>query len=504
MERTKEIDITVDSSILATFQNMPMEMFKVFREFIDNSLQSYLDHREKLDSLPNSPKKLVMQIEWTGTEIVIKDNAWGMDEEAFSRALKLNKPSDRAEEDDRLSRFGMGLKTAACYASRDYIITSAAFGSQTQYKAEMDIDYIKAYSPKTSTATISDCLPTEHGTTIRMKKLNPRCTFNSSANKKVRAKLARIYNRLIGDATMEISINGELVDYQEPEMLIDPKTGTEALRTFANVDGFEFSGKRYRYEGWVGVVKVGDSSGDLTGFQYYQANRVVVFSDHPHDLFGGNNDARFQHVIGEIRLLGNEWPITTNKDQLQWEDSGLKDAFVKDLLREDAIQYIFKLAKNTKFRQQPKSNSGNTNSPSPVSSPEPAVTEPTDETHDPTDVSPAAPTPDPVMTVITKRIAYKNTTYIIDIATFDDEPDKDWMNLKVPGEGEDPNHLKLELNMAAPMIAEYSSSPSSQRILYLMAEAFALARIEATKSGLKLNESFAIEQALNDIMRKAK
>lgn len=503
MEKTKDVDITVDSSILAQFQNMPMEMFKVFREFIDNSLQSYWDHREKLDSLPNSPKKLVIQIEWTKSEIVIIDNAWGMDEEAFGRALKLNKPSKRADENDRLSRFGWGLKTAACYASRDYIITSVAYGSQTRYKAEMDIDYIKQYAPKTSKVVISDCLPSEHGTIVRLKKLNPRCTFNSSAEKKVRAKLARIYNRIIGDGALEISINNEALVYEEPVMYVDPKTGTEALKTFANDEGFEFEGKRYRYEGWLGVVKKGDSSGDTTGFQYYQANRIIVFSDHPHELFGGNNDARFQHVIGEIRLLGNEWPITTNKDQILWQDSGLKEAFIQDLMREKDIQYVFKLAKTTKFRPGSKLPV----KPEPL---DPSTTISSFE-YDPVNYQASAETPavqsvpvTSVATKVSKKVTYGQNTYKIDFVTFVDEPDRDWINLKIPEAEQDQNRLEIEINMSAPMIAEYSNSPIVQKVIYMVAETFALARIEAAKSGLKMNDSFAIEQAINDIMRKAK
>ena len=503
MERTKDIDITVDSSILAQFQNMPMEMFKVFREFIDNSLQSYWDHKEKLDSLPGSPKKLVVQIEWTKSEIVITDNAWGMDEEAFGRALKLNKPSERADENDRLSRFGWGLKTAACYASRDYIITSVAYGSQNRYKAEMDIDYIKAYAPKTSRVTISDCLPSEHGTVIRLKKLNPRCTFNSNVEKKVRTKLARIYNRIIGDGALEISINNEVIIYEEPIMYIDPKTGTEALRTFANDQGFEFEGKRYKYEGWLGVIKKGDASGDTTGFQYYQANRIIVFSDHPHELFGSNNDARFQHVIGEIRLLGNEWPITTNKDKILWQDNGLREAFIQDLLREKDVQYVFKLAKNTKFR----SNSKPVNRPEPVSpSPINSPVEPVSDPANPPISQPTVPTivSDPITTKIQKKVTYNQTTYKIDFVSFTDDPDRDWFNLKIPESEQDPAHIEIEINLSAPMIAEYSSSPTVEKIIFKFAEVFALARIEAMKSGLKMNDSFAIEQAINDIMRKAK
>ena len=163
MEKIEQFDIRIDTSLLATFQNMPMEMYKVFREFIDNSLQSYLDHKEQLDSLPGSPKKCIINITWDKSEIVVVDNSWGMDKSAFARAMKLNSKAPEADNDDRLSRFGMGLKTAACYASRDYIIESAAFGNGQKFRTEMDIDYIQRYAPETNSTTISDCSPDEHG-----------------------------------------------------------------------------------------------------------------------------------------------------------------------------------------------------------------------------------------------------------------------------------------------------------------------------------------------------
>lgn len=508
MEETKYFDITVDSSILASFQNTSMEMFKVFREFIDNSLQSYLDHEDKLDSLPDSPKKLVVRILWNKTEIVIEDNAWGMDEEAFSRALKLNKISERSKEDDRLSRFGMGLKTAACYASRDYIIISAAYGSQIQYRSEMDIDFIEEYAPKTNKVDVSGCPLSEHGTTIRMKKLNPRCVYNANAERKVRSVLARIYNKYISDGTIEISINGEVVVYNEPKMFVDPNTGSEALKTFSNDRGFEFEGKRYKYEGWLGVVEKGDSSGATTGFQYYQANRVIVFSDHPRELFGNSNDARYQHVVGEICLLGNEWPITINKDQLQWEDSGLRNAFINDLKQERNVLYIFQLAKKTKFRKAMASNHTPSSS-SPINTP---VDENNNDDQNDKRSLPAVSAdyqatsyaPSSISTKITKKITYKETTYKIDIVSFDQEPDKDWITLKMPDPDQDQTHLEIEINVSAPALAEYAVSPSNQKLIYMMAEFFALARIEAEKAGLKMNDSFAVELALNEIMRKAK
>lgn len=511
---TKEFDITVDTSIISTFRGMPLEMYKVFMECIDNALQSYLDHKKVLDELPDSPKKLVVEITWTKTEIQVRDNAWGMNEEAFQRALKLNKPSARAKEDDRLSVFGMGLKTAACYASSDYFIYSTEYGSGTKYKAEMDVDYISMYAPKTCNVTIEEAPLEEHGTIIRMKKLNKRCLCNADSEKKVLAKLARIYHPYLYQEQLEIILNGIRVKYEEPTFLQDPHTGSDAVVLFSNNEGIEFEGERYRYEGWVAVVKKGDSSGETTGFDYYQAKRAIVLSDHPHELFGGNNDARFQHVYGQIQLFGNQWPVTVNKDTLQWSDNGLHDALIQDILRQENVRRLFELAKKTKYRALSSANPGSQNSLSgDISGFAPGAPNPFAAAGSQTGLMDSAqkgptsfttiPTPAIKQTKVTKKLTFKETVYDLDLITFEGDPDQDWFTLKRPEGEANPNHLVIEINMSAPLAAKLNS-PTGKKVFDLMAEVIVIARMEATKSGLKLNDSFAIEQAINEIMRKAK
>lgn len=507
MEKIEQFDIRIDTSLLATFQNMPMEMYKVFREFIDNSLQSYLDHREQLDSLPGSPKKCIVNITWDKSEIVVVDNSWGMDKSAFARAMKLNSKAPEADNDDRLSRFGMGLKTAACYASRDYIIESAAFGNGQKFRTEMDIDYIQRYAPETNSTTISECSPDEHGTTIRLKKLNPSCRPTTKTEGAVRKTLARIYYMYLQDDLLDISINNERIVSEDPPLQIDPEKGTEVICSVDNSaeEGFLFQGKKYRYMGWIGVLKTGDSSGSLTGFNYYQAKRCVVFSDHPETLFGKSNDARFQHVVGQIELLGNEWPITTNKDQINWGDQGLKDCLIADLLKEKSVKEVFDFAKNFKFRTQTmsKRSKKGSNASSETSAPANAAKDGETTEAALAEATPVVPaTAKTVTATVSNHISYKGTRYAVNFKVSEGDPDADWIKLS-QGPDENKNEIGIEINNSSPYLSNLVTNQQSQKLLYALAQAFALARIEAVKGGLPLNESFTLEEALNDIMRKA-
>ncbi|MEI3504860.1 MAG: hypothetical protein V8Q77_00930 [Bacilli bacterium] len=51
MNNIKEYDVTVESGIISIFQRQNFRLDRVFSEFIDNSLQSFLDHKEVLKEL---------------------------------------------------------------------------------------------------------------------------------------------------------------------------------------------------------------------------------------------------------------------------------------------------------------------------------------------------------------------------------------------------------------------------------------------------------------------
>ena len=47
-KQTKDYDVTVESGIIAIFQSQSYKLERIFAEFIDNSLQSYIDHEEHI------------------------------------------------------------------------------------------------------------------------------------------------------------------------------------------------------------------------------------------------------------------------------------------------------------------------------------------------------------------------------------------------------------------------------------------------------------------------
>ncbi|KJV90952.1 Uncharacterised protein [Mycoplasmopsis arginini] len=56
IKETKKYDISIGTSIYDTLRKTNRKNERLIAEFIDNSLQSFLDHEDELTNRPNSDK----------------------------------------------------------------------------------------------------------------------------------------------------------------------------------------------------------------------------------------------------------------------------------------------------------------------------------------------------------------------------------------------------------------------------------------------------------------
>ena len=109
-------------------------------EFVDNSLQSYITHREELSAAEGSDQSLVVEIEIDSSEdgrIVVRDNAAGIYEHEYQRAFR---PAEAPPDATGLSQFGMGMKSAACWFGRKLTVRSKALDEDVERVVTLDID----------------------------------------------------------------------------------------------------------------------------------------------------------------------------------------------------------------------------------------------------------------------------------------------------------------------------------------------------------------------------
>ena len=341
MNNIKEYDVTVESGIISIFQRQNFRLDRVFSEFIDNSLQSFLDHKEVLKELEDG-KKCKISIIWDSDKIVITDNAFGMNDEEFGRALKLKATNPNAMRNDQLSVYGMGLKYASVYLGNHYSISSTAYKSNVRYYAEVDVPQFEKYNSKTVAAKLSSDSNEVHETVLTITDLRIKRT-NDKEND-LRQKLGLIYNHYIHAGLLSISINRIPINYQRPEL----RPNEEGGKYYENFeDSFVAGGKTYHFTGWIGILNKGDQS--ITGLNLVQANRCIELGYKPERLYGKGNSFQNSRVIGEVVFSGENYVLSFNKDKFVWADDGAEEAFIEKLASNTKIAYIIKMSKKLSF-----------------------------------------------------------------------------------------------------------------------------------------------------------
>jgi hypothetical protein len=342
--RYEKESIEVGSSIQLQFQRSQLPLESIFKEFIDNSLQSFLtpENREKLSS--KGITKCTIKIKIDQDKITISDNAFGMDHEAFRRALKLNEKAAKYAEGS-LSEFGMGLKYAAISLGNEYSIESTALGNSEKYKATITSELLKHNSKSVDNEIEEDYPKDSHFTILTIRDLIRKITsFNLN---KLMIDLSRIYHKYLENEELEILfLPNRPVKYSPPELWIN-EDGSEYQEDFQGE--IEYEGKKYVYYGWIGILKIADTSKNgVAGFSLFKHRRIVISNYRPEKLFGKANSFPYQRIIGEINL--NDWPVDFNKSSFTWND-GLQEEFIESLVDNHVVKKMIKIAKELRKNQ---------------------------------------------------------------------------------------------------------------------------------------------------------
>ena len=333
MTKIFEVPIRPQSSILGTYRNQSYKIEGVISEFIDNSTQSFFDHRNDLKSKCEQDK-VTVKIDIFQNEIKIVDDAFGMNIRDFNRAFKLDSPP---EDTSGRNEKGMGLKTAATWLGNIWSVQTVELGSGKLLSAEINLNDIRENAPDSVSATEEECDRSAHYTIITIKELNRGINKigASQINRLIRI-LSKMYSVDISvNQDVEIFINKNKLAYEQPPLWKDPETGEAYRKDFAL--NFYFDGKEYAIKGWAGIVKTAMTDG--AGFTLLRKGRGIKTGYRPKAIFGGPNSYPYQRIIGDIEMVGSSWEISHAKDSFLW-DTGLEETMLeclkenlKDLIR---------------------------------------------------------------------------------------------------------------------------------------------------------------------------
>ncbi len=119
-----ETDLAVGPSAIEAYSRLSYSMWYAMAEFIDNSTQSRLNYGSIIDDvLRQEGSPLVVEIvhDRVNKQIIFRDNSIGMTNEKLVEALKIAHPTTDSRG---RSKYGMGMKTAACWIGRKWKIVT--------------------------------------------------------------------------------------------------------------------------------------------------------------------------------------------------------------------------------------------------------------------------------------------------------------------------------------------------------------------------------------------
>ena len=341
----EELDIRPEAGILGVFSRLSYKAWYAIAEFVDNSTQSFFTNEDKLNQEKISQVHIQIKYLPNENELIITDDAYGMEIEDFKRAVKLD---SKSEHSDTRNEFGMGLKTAASWFGDIWSVESTQLDSENKYYTEVNIPLLREQKINSVKIQKNTCSKFEHGTTKRIKNVRKQSYPKTPA--KICTLLESMYRRDLesGKVTIEF-ITG---NNSKPLSFIPYEPLSYKGEVWKkNIDfTFEFNKKAYRVNGFVGILKdrkAGGKSGFANaGFALFRRNRVIIGGEgqnyKPTEIFGEAQSTISHKLYGEIDL--DDFPVNQAKDGFIW-DNGLEDEFLKSL--KPRIKNIISLASKT-------------------------------------------------------------------------------------------------------------------------------------------------------------
>lgn len=307
-------------------------MWFALSEFIDNSTQSRMNYGAIIDDVLKSegrPLTVEVTYDHQWKTLKITDNSIGMTHQDLVNALKIAQPTSDSKG---RSKYGMGMKTAACWIGTEWSVTTCEWGSGEEWTATVNVaDVAKG---KTSIPLkmrkVSD---DQHYTTIKIWKLNR--SIPKRAEETIMTYLGSIYRMDIRAGRLIVLFNEKPLPLPEEMEFAKYEDGTIARH---QVD-VHVNGKRVH--GWFGVLRTGGRK--FGGFSLFQHDRQIRgYPDawKPRSVFGGvedegSNTLVSQRLTGELILDGFE--VSHTKDAIQFQGDE------EDLLEKILVEHTLAL-----------------------------------------------------------------------------------------------------------------------------------------------------------------
>ena len=356
--------------LYALFPSLRYTPWVALGEMVDNSIQSYQEHKDELIALNGPTYKLRIEINFSGGEnptIQIIDNAAGIYTNDIQRAFT---PAMPRENQQGIGQYGIGMKSSACWYAKYFTVRTRALGEPFSRTVTFDIPKIisdELYELDIEKEDVTN--PKAHGTRILMRNLNQPIPVAGAAGR-VRSYLRSMYRDFLRTGELILMINGEVQEVTTTNWLKQPYWPTDRGPTDDKIvewikdfeielneshvsDPEKTNDKPPKVRGWVGILDKGATK--KAGLALVWRRKVVQgggnLAESPDDLyrpgtiFGGSNSFERQRVLGELDV--SELKVTSFKDAVVWKQDQ-EEELLKKIKAElnSGSNPLLKMAKN--------------------------------------------------------------------------------------------------------------------------------------------------------------
>ena len=516
MVQLNSVNIRPGVNILAILPHLNYKSWFALAEFVDNSIQSSIDNKKTLKAADGDGYKLRVDIDFDKLKnmITIKDNAAGISSDDYERAFR---PAEVPPDTSGLSKFGMGMKSAACWFAPDWSVRTSALGESLERTVVFNIDKIVQDSIEKLDVQSRSVSANKHYTEIWLEKI--RRFPQGKTIQKIKGHLSSIYRVYICEGSLALYVDGQELSYENPAILKAP--------SYRFPDGQEIKWKKEinfdlgdgkSASGFVAIRET--ASTRFAGLALFRRKRLIMGSAdetyRPEVIFGSSTTFPYQRIFGEIHLRG--FFISHTKDGIKWEES--EDEFLKKLremlstkdfpLLQQAREYRTKAsAKAVRKDATVALNTTASNlRDATLFAGEGSEVEAPLENGNTEDALPPESDAFPELDSADKervefKLSFQNVTWVVAIELSYADDGADWLTIRdrPPFIAPEPRRITVRVDMLHPFMAQFSTM-DSESFTAILNVAAALALAEVVVGELADKNPNAVRCHTNEILKK--
>ncbi|MYJ57682.1 MAG: hypothetical protein F4088_01995, partial [Chloroflexi bacterium] len=162
------VQLELGLEVIRSYKRLSYTIWHALAEFVDNSTQSYFNNRPDLDAaFEREGRKLEVDIVYDRERGLfrISDNAMGMSLAELTYGLRVGAPP---AVDDGRSKYGMGMKTAACWIGDNWSVRTKKMGEPSEHRIDVDVEAVASGENLLPYSEVADRDPNDHYTIIEI------------------------------------------------------------------------------------------------------------------------------------------------------------------------------------------------------------------------------------------------------------------------------------------------------------------------------------------------